>query len=49
MFDEVGRMINWWNEESKQKFDKQKQCMIDQYSEFNDTKNTNLKVMRNNN
>ena len=33
-FNEAGDRIPWWTEETIQKFDQRKQCIIDQYSNY---------------
>jgi len=33
-FDKDGNRIPWWNEETIEKFNDRKQCIIDQYSNF---------------
>ncbi|XP_046675412.1 neprilysin-2-like isoform X2 [Homalodisca vitripennis] len=36
-FDFRGNLRNWWNRESRDKFNKKKQCMINQYNAFKET------------
>jgi membrane metallo-endopeptidase-like protein 1 len=33
-FDEDGNRVSWWTEDTIQKFDQRKQCIIDQYSNY---------------
>ena len=42
-FDKEGNSVNWWAEDTFKKFKERAQCIIDQYSRFNNSE-TGLNV-----
>lgn len=43
-FDLIGNLVDWWHEDTKEKFLKKSKCIIDQYGNYTD-KQTGLNVM----
>jgi predicted metalloendopeptidase len=43
-FDKDGNEIQWWTDETIEKFNERKKCIVDQYSNYT-VPNTNIKVV----
>lgn len=43
-FDLIGNLVDWWHEDTKEKFLKKSKCIIDQYGNYTDQQ-TGLNVI----